>query len=403
MHKNLNITHLLCALRAIFLKPSIIMQAKSKFNFRARVFPWNKHFNSVCSYHSDISTFLKQTLKNNFPEIKYTIFTPEQGANQAEGDWHFQGYTEFTKPVTIAAFGRRLAQIWNQTPWRSSTDDEYFFSDAQVRKGSRQQAIDYVRKENNFAHRHHQQLDHSYELGLKKPISKYNQRDLEIPADLDGQKVLLDKRLAAGYYRDFQAIKQDFHLLFVSNRKLCKNLWDEYHPIQTLDVKPLRVIWLYGASGAGKSYWTNDYIKSLGYSSADVCCKSYEGVDKVWFNLADEGKKVLWIEEVREDFPNNNKLIKIIDRKDWLPVKGSQIRNTFKLLIINSLAAPEKVYCHLKEGNQIEVLRRIYLGDNNQVYYVKRIFNDSDNHNQVIDVTKKIPAVLRDHLQLQSD
>ena len=133
-------------------------------------------------------------------------------------------------------------------------------------------------------------------------------------------------------------------------------------------------------------------------TNSDVCCKSYEGIDKVWFNLADEDKKILWIEEVREDFPNNNKLIKIIDRKEWLPVKGSQIRNTFEILIINSLAAPENVYSHLKEGNQIEDLRRIYLGKNNQVYYVKRVFNDPDQYNQIINMISKIPTVLKTHL-----
>jgi hypothetical protein len=368
------------------------MKDSSKFKFKVRVFVWNKHFPSI--YQKEMSLALEQIIKSNFPEIKYSIFTPERGSKQENRNWHWQGYTEFKNPVWVNSFARKLAQVWDQTSW--SDENEYFFSDARVRKGSRQQAIDYVRKENHYKERKEEQLDESYEVGLRETVSKYNKLDLEIPADLEGQKVLLDQRLEANYYQSFQDIKKDLHLLFVNNRKLCKNLWDEYHPIQTLDVKPLKVIWLYGSSGSGKSYWTNNYIKSLNYLDRDVCCKSYEGIDKVWFNLTDEGKKVLWIEEVREDFPNNNKLIKIIDRKDWLPVKGSQIRNTFEVLIINSLSSPENVYSHLKEGNQIEVLRRIYSGKKNHVYHVKKVFNQPD-YNKILDVTSHKPFVLKTH------
>lgn len=339
---------------------------------------WNKHFTNEITEQEPkkyipIAKNLLEELRCD-PRINYCLFTIERGKKQNKSSFHIQGYLEFKDKLDAIAFNKK-----------------HQFTDIQNRKGSQQQAIDYVKKTET-------KIDNElYTFGIpKKQLYKYNLKDEDIPKDMDLQRILLHQRIKDNHYKTFQDICEDFELLFLKNEKWCKNLWDKYHPIKVIDAEPIKTIWLYGHSGIGKTYWTNNYLKDNGYEDKDICRKSYEGIDKVWFDLTDEDKKVLWLEEVREDFPNHNKLIKIIDRKDFLPVKGSQIKNTFEVLIINSLHSPQKVYRELKIGNQIEVLRRLYLGKECKVY---ELIPNLENHNELIDKTNELPNALKNHVE----
>lgn len=343
------------------------------------------------------------------------MFKPERGKHQRNNNFHFQGYIKFKRTTDIIAFERKLAFRWNKK--------DVFFSFKEYRKGTEQQAIDYVKKEQSKLY------DKFFEFGIPKKqgreIIKYNKNEIDIPKDSDGQLVLLkcwlkeDKEKESKgekkRYNEFEEIEKDFPLLFVKHENFIKRIWEKLNPINISKIKPLRVIWVYGHSGMGKSTWIDNFLyKKMKYSGSDVCYKTYEGTDKVWFQLEDEHKKVLQIEEVRENFPDNNKLISLISKKNALPVKGSLIKNNFELLIIASLHSPEMVYSSLKIGNQVEVLRRLYMQKDNKV--IQLIYGKDENNPEnsyfnneskrwvtIYDRTHLLPKNLIKHLEFDKE
>lgn len=66
--------------------------------------------------------------------VKYCIFQVEVGAN---GNWHWQGYIELTKPMRITGLKDALGDPLNNTHFEE-------------RKGSQEQAIDYCKKDNGI-------------------------------------------------------------------------------------------------------------------------------------------------------------------------------------------------------------------------------------------------------------
>lgn len=352
--------------------------------FIVRNLVWNKHYSNVLKNKNDkqyetIAEKLLHDLKQD-SRIKYCLFSIERGDKQNNNSFHFQGYLEFNKRVDAVAFNK-----------------QFNFTDIQNRKGTQLQAINYVKKKESKL------SDKLYEFGKPKGnIRRYNIEDSEIPDNIDDQRILLNHRLKENYYKTFQDIENDFELLFIKHDKWCKNLWEKYHPIEVLDVIPLKVIWLYGSSGVGKSYWTNYYLKQQGYVSNEIAFKkaSSETNPKLWFHISDEGKKVLWIEEVRLNFPHYNDMIQFIDRKDYLPVKGSMIKNTFELIIVNSLLSPAEVYNNLRITNQKEVLRRIYFStQENKIY---KFTKGNPYPPIIIDKSEELPKVIEDLEYLRS-
>lgn len=347
-------------------------KTEQKKQYLSRNLVWNKHYQDLHP-ESEADSFLK--LLQLDERIRYCIFAIERGLDQSLNKFHFQGYLDFNRPVDVNAFKKK-----------------YQLSYAEKRQALTQKAaLDYVKKTSTKI------SDKFYEIGeFKKELAAYDVEDRDVPSDINLQRIWLNHELKAGRFTKFEDIEQKVELLYLKNRSWCKNLWDQYHPILVFDRKPCATIWVYGPSGIGKSTLSNNYLKEKGYSDQDVCLKSYEGIEKLWFNLVDEGKKVLWIEEVRRDFPHHNHLLKLIDKKDWLPVKGSQIKPTFDLIVINSLHSPEEVYDQIAFEHRIEILRRLYLGNNSKVY---ELIPSQNDHNQINDRTLDLPLPLASHFQ----
>jgi hypothetical protein len=147
------------------------------------------------------------TLANKFnsnlqedERIVYSVFSIERGKNQDSKSFHFQGYSEFSRPVDGLFFKK-----------------EFGLMDVQARKGSQSQAIDYVKKERTKI------LDKFFEFGIPKKLGrelkKYNTNDLDIRSDMDLQRILLNQRLKENYYSSYSDIEKDFELLFLKNEK----------------------------------------------------------------------------------------------------------------------------------------------------------------------------------------
>lgn len=351
--------------------------------FLVRNLVWNKHYTNFLkddNVNKQLITLATKFLSDLKEEerIQYCIFSVERGKRQNNSSFHFQGYIEFSRPTDALAF-----------------KNEWGLTDVQSRKGSQQQAIDYVQKERTKL------LDSFFQFGVPKKqgrlLKKYNDNDPDIRNDLDYQRLLLNERLKENFYSKFEDIEKDMVLLFIKYPKWCKNLWDNYHPVKKLDIVPAQTIWICGNSGVGKTTWTNNYLKSLGYKDSDICKKkaSHDLRPKLWFDLEDEKCSVLWIEEIRPNFPDHNDIIQLIDKGTRLEVKGSHIDNNFELIIFNSLYNPEFIYSDLKSvAHQIEILRRLYKGRDSKVYWM---IPDDKEFNKIIDQTNQFPSVLIKH------
>lgn len=355
--------------------------------FIARNIVWNKHFSNTL-YQEALSLQLNNLFSNFSDRIHYSLFRAEQGSHQQ--GWHFQGYLEFKKTVDIFAFGRQLAFLWDQS--------NSFFSDCQLRAGTQQQAIDYIKnpsKPKTF-------LSDSYEFGFPKlSVHLHNVKDRQIPHRRAEQEIELHHRIRDGEYQKLSDVEKDFEHIFLKQEKWLKNLWDRYHPVEVISDVSAETVWFFGGSGSGKTTETKAFLKSHGLTSFEVCKKkaSNSKRPRLWFELEDERKTVLWVEEIRENFPDFNDVIQLIDKGTRLEIKGSHISNNFELIIFNSLFSPEKVYQTLPVSHQIEILRRIYSG---KVYYVKRNEPGASSFNTIIDVTHLVPKVLQDHLDQQT-
>ena len=359
------------------LNPALQEANKPKKQFLLRNLVWNKHFTNPTNRPETIAETLNNELKQD-KRIKYSIFTIERGKRQNEQSFHFQGYIEFNNKIDATSFNK-----------------EFNFTDIQSRKGSQQQAIDYVNKEKSKI------STQVYTFGIpKKQLHKHNTQDNDIPADKQLQEVLINQRLKQNFYSNFNDIENDFEHIFIKQTKWLKNLWDRYHPIKVLDIEPAETIWIYGHSGIGKTTWTNNYLLEKGYRDEQITKQkaSSETRPKLWFSLEDEDREVLWIEEIRENFPQFNDIIQIIDKGTRLEVKGSQIDNKYKLIIFNSLHSPGYVYKSLPFGHQVEILRRLYRGNNSKVY---EVIPDSKTYNKIIDKTDELPKILLEHYKNQ--
>lgn len=302
--------------------------------------------------------------------IKRFKFCLEYG--KEKNNKHWQGYIEFFCLVDIKAFKKR-----------------HDLSFVEKAKEDRETNEKYVVKQGRkvfFFNREKQ----------KATLPKRN----TLSFNIDKSLINLNQKLKLGRYEKFDDIEKDFELLYIKHPDLCKKLWNNYHPVNSLDVKAARTIWIYGISGIGKSTWTDKFLKKQNFLNEEIVVKkaSNEVRPILWFTLEDEEKKVLWVEEIRTNFPHYNDIIQIIDRKSYLETKGSQIRNNFELIIFNSLFSPLEVYRSLPQEHQTEVLRRLYRGNNSVVL---EIVDGDRRYNKVVDQTNSLPEILLNKLSKQ--
>lgn len=322
-----------------------VVQEKEKKRLLVRNACWNKHFTDVLDEENNKDKYLElgDKLLEEFKKderISYCIFSVERGKHQNKQSFHFQGYIEFNVKVDAVVFKKKFE-----------------LTNIQLRGGTQQEAINYVKKEES-------KIDSKlWEFGnLKGKLTTFNIKDGEIPKLVREQEVLLNRRIKENYYEKFEDIEKDFEHIYIKQTDWLKNLWNKYHPINILDLKPAKVIWIFGGSGSGKSTFTKKYLREH-YDNGDIATISPQNMtysDKVYFDLNYEDCKVLIINEVDKKFPKYNNLISFIDRNTLLVTKGSHIRNNFDLIVINSIYRPEQVFAYLGRKEATQVIRRIF-------------------------------------------
>lgn len=323
--------------------------------------------------------------------VKRFKFRLEQG--QINKNDHWQGYIEFNRLTDLLAFKNKYSLSFVEKTLASRENNENYIDKD---KGTlfffdREEAINQTNIE-------------------KKETT--NNRDLEyVPKSYKKQWIDLEEKIVSKKYQSLADVHTDYPYLVIHHDKKIQSLILKYNKVNHFKLQPAEVIWIYGTSGVGKSCYTEQLLKKKGYKGTEISCLKGDLADALWFELSDENKKVLVLEEVRVEWPKHNSLINWIDKKTYLPIKGSQIRNNFELIVINSLLNPYDCYKCLPRENIIEPLRRIYsgtvlrleLGDNHKELQDMLKRNKIDFLNfkfklqpKVIDMTKKIPDILKD-------
>ena len=172
----------------------------NKKRYVVRNIAWNKHYQNE-DFILAAETMLNLLKKDH--RIQYCIFTIERGKDQDLSKFHLQGYIDFNRTVDANVFKAKYSLS---------------YAEKRISRGQKD-AIDYVRKTDTKI------SDRIYEFGeFKKELSTFNVDDKNIPSTPNLQRVELDRRISSNYYKKFEDIKQDFTIIYLNNRKWCKNL-----------------------------------------------------------------------------------------------------------------------------------------------------------------------------------
>jgi hypothetical protein len=277
-----------------------------------------------------------------YKDLRFIVFQYEVG--KTRNVKHFQGYLELK---THKSFKKLNEELFENLAHLES------------RRGSQSEAINYCTDKTK-------QLvtKETFEWGNKKiDYSTFNKENSEIPENKEEQWIFIENKIISKKYKSLNDIHDDFPYLVIHHSNKLQELLNKYNPIDFFNLIPAKVIWLYGESGAGKSCYTDQLLEEKNYKNEDLTFLKSDKETILWFNLSDENKKVLIVEELRSEWPKYNSLINWIDKKTFLPVKGALIRNNYELIIINSLKSPFEIYSNLPSEHIIEPLRRIYNGE----------------------------------------
>lgn len=218
-------------------------------------------------------------------------------------------------------------------------------------------------------------INNYFELGepkRKRSYSVTNFENKEIPLNHKEQIIHIIEEVKKGTYKSLKDVEKDYPYVSYKQATLIQDILNRNVEFNPLEIDPAKVIWLYGKGGSGKTTWTNKHLRELGYKGSDIAIISPPSLvynDMVFFTLEDQNCKVLVVNEVDRSFPKYNNLIAWIDRITFLPVKGSQIRNNFDLIIVNSIYKPEEVFSYLGKDSAVQILRRIFNSESKSRVY----------------------------------
>lgn len=151
----------------------------------------------------------------------------------------------------------------------------------------------------------------------------------------------------------YQLDAQQYYNIVNKELLLRNNVMD----IDEIYKKDLKVYYIYGPSGVGKSKKAFEIIKSFGYKNFD----EIEYSDRFYIGVSGRCKACLY-DDFRDSDMKVNEFIKFIDYNVHnLNVKGGSFKNNYKLIIFTSIRNPKNIYknCTDNEETSIQWLRRM--------------------------------------------
>lgn len=143
------------------------------------------------------------------------------------------------------------------------------------------------------------------------------------------------------------------------------NTWVKIHNTEDNDIdindifKDIKVYYIFGPSGIGKSKKAFEICKDLGYNKINLI--SYENG---FWNGVNSNSKVAIYDEFRDSSMKPSEFIKFIDyNKHHLNIKGGSILNNYELIIITSVQNPEYIYSNVGDEPRRQWLRRMEVID----------------------------------------
>jgi guanylate kinase len=133
---------------------------------------------------------------------------------------------------------------------------------------------------------------------------------------------------------------------------------DEWH-------KEVKVTWIVGPSGVGKSLLAQKMLKEEGYKKMHIVKHDENGFwDKRGVGT---GYGAALYDEFRDSDMKTKEFINFIDyNRHYMNVKGGSVLNNFERIIITSVQRPEQIYSKIKDDEpRKQWLRRMNIIDLN--------------------------------------
>lgn len=269
---------------------------------RAYIFVWN---NPRLNPAELIKKF------EEFQYTRYVVFQREIGEQKTE---HYQGYLELNRPCRITQLKKAIAE---EIHW-------------EIRRGTRNQARDYCRKEDT-------RVDGPYEFGDFDMGGQGNRTDLSELRDTVLNKIMSIEQIVSN-------IGNYTHLKFVEGLQKYVKL--------SKDFRVKQVYWFWGSTGQGKTKAAYDIVgDNFWVATTSQWFDGYYGQEDV---IIDELRAVEW---------PYRKMLRLLDGYEMrVPVKGGFVIWNPKRVVITTPLSPENTYplTHLNmDGGIDQLLRRI--------------------------------------------
>lgn len=229
-------------------------------------------------------------------DFKYCIYGKEIGK---EGTHHLQGYIEFTKVYKMGTIKKLLTR-----------------AHLEQRKGTKEQARDYCKKENNFT-----ELGEWGQQGKRTDLDKIRTIALE-----EGMRNVT----SIGTMQQINVAKA-----FLTYNEEPRN-WET------------EVIWLWGKTGTGKSRLAREIC------NMDDCFTKNE--NSKWWDGYDAHEYVI-IDDFRDSWWSLTEMLSLLDRYEKkVEIKGGTRQFKPKKIIVTSCMSPAN--CYRNVGEEIQQLMR---------------------------------------------
>lgn len=146
--------------------------------------------------------------------------------------------------------------------------------------------------------------------------------------------------------------------LGLRDASMVKKIQSEPKPIKVAEWrKDIKVYYIQGPSGSGKSFTAQDLVVQHGYDSFDEVC--YQ--EPFWMGISGQSEACIF-DDWRPSTMKASEFIKFIDyNRHTVPIKGGFTINNYKLIIFTSVIPIEQIYASMMGEPRNQWLRRLHV------------------------------------------